>query len=145
MKILCLNTESGLVPVYASDVDDKHKLAIGHKYWCDVKRARNYEFHKKFFALIKLAFDNLPEGLEKRYPSSNTLRDDLLIRCGYTERVNSRQGPVDVAASIAFDKMGQDEFEQLYTAVWNEIARCFVDIGQNQDNEDVKEELIRFL
>jgi len=145
MKILCLNTERGLVPLYASDVDDRHKLAIGHKYWCEIKRARNYEFHKKFFALIKLAYDNLPEGLERRYPSPKTLRDDLLIRCGYTERVNSRQGMVDVAASIAFDKMGQDEFERLYADVWREIDRSFVTIGDNTESEAVKEELIRFL
>lgn len=145
MKILCLNTERGLVPIYASDVDDRHKLAIGQKYWCEIRRARNYEFHKKFFALVRLAYDNLPEGLEKRYPSPETLRDDLLIRCGYTERVNSRQGMVDVAASIAFDKMGQDEFERLYQKVWREIDRSFVEIGDSTESEAVKEELIRFL
>lgn len=143
MKLLVKNTERGLLPCYDSDMEAKKKLALGAFYWCDIKLARNYEFHKKFFALIKLAFDNLPEMLDERYPNLEALREDLLIRCGYTRRVLSRQGYVDVAESIAFDKLGQTEFEEIYKKVWNEINKNFVEIGEHP--EEIKDELIRFL
>lgn len=143
MRMLVKNTERGLLPCYESDVDERKRLALGEFYWVDIKRARNYEFHKKFFALLKLAFDNLPEGLEARYPNLEAFREDLLLRIGKTRRVLSRQGYVDVAASIAFEKMGQDEFEELYRQVWNEITKNFVELGDTP--EEIKEELIRFL
>lgn len=143
MKLLVKNTESGLLPCYESDVDERKRLALDEFYWVDIKRARNYEFHKKFFALLKLAFDNLPEGLDARYPNLEAFREDLLLRVGRTRRVLSRQGYVDVAASIAFEKMGQDEFEELYRQVWNEITKNFVELGDTP--EEIKEELIRFL
>lgn len=143
MKLLVKNTESGLLPCYESDVDERKRLALDEFYWVDIKRARNYEFHKKFFALLKLAFDNLPEGLDARYPNLDAFREDLLLRVGRTRRVLSRQGYVDVAASIAFEKMGQDEFEELYRQVWNEITKNFVELGDTP--EEIKEELIRFL
>ena len=140
MKILCRNTESGLVPMYESDLDNKKRLALGADYWCEIKLARNCEFHKKFFALIKLAFDNLPYGLDARYPNMEALREDLLIRCGYTRKILSRQGWVEVAASIAFDKLDQANFEELYRKVWNEISKCFVPF-----DDSAEEELIRFM
>lgn len=140
MKILCRNTESGLVPMYESDLDNKRRLALGVDYWCEIKLARNYEFHKKFFALIKLAYDNLPEGLDARYPNMEALREDLLIRCGYTRRILSRQGYVDVADSIAFDKLDQTAFEALYRDIWNEISKNFMPL-----DEAAEEELIRFM
>ena len=143
MRMLVKNTERGLLPCYESDVDERKRLALGEFYWVDIKLARNYEFHKKFFALLKLAFDNLPEGLEARYPNLEAFREDLLLRIGKTRRVLSRQGYVDVAASIAFEKMGQDEFEELYRQVWNEITKNFVELGDTP--EEIKEELIRFL
>lgn len=143
MRLLLQNTDRGLVPCYESDADQRARLAPGAVYWCEIKRARNYEFHQKFFALVKLAFDNLPEGLDSRYPNMEALREDLLLRCGYTRRVMSRQGYVDIADSIAFDRLGQDEFEELYRKVWNEININFVPLGESP--EAIKDELIRFL
>lgn len=143
MKILCRCTESGLVPMYESDLDSKRRLTLGADYWCEIKLARNYEFHKKFFALIKLAYDNLPECLDRRYPNMEALREDLLIRCGYTRKVLSRQGVVEVAASIAFEKLDQTAFEELYRKVWNEINKCFLPLNDVEDS--IEEELIRFL
>ena len=63
MDIYCSVTPMGLVPMYDSDFDEKRKLKEGEKVLCHISRPRNYEFHKKFFALVRLTFDNLPERL----------------------------------------------------------------------------------
>ena len=63
MEILCRVTAQGLVPIYDSDLDEKKKLREGDTVMCSIRKPRNYEFHKKFFALVRLTFDNLPERL----------------------------------------------------------------------------------
>lgn len=47
MDIYCRVTDIGLIPMYDSDLDEKHRLRIGDNVLCTIKRPRNYEFHKK--------------------------------------------------------------------------------------------------
>ena len=63
MDILCRVTTAGLVPMYDSDYDEKHRLREGETVLCTIRKPRNYEFHKKFFALVRIVFNNLPERL----------------------------------------------------------------------------------
>lgn len=48
MKIYCRVTDLGLVPMYDSDYEEKKRLKVGDTVLCDIKKPRNYEFHKKF-------------------------------------------------------------------------------------------------
>ena len=57
MKITVRNTINGLVPLYSSDLEEKRKLKIGEKYQGEVKRPRNYQFNKKFFALLNIGWE----------------------------------------------------------------------------------------
>lgn len=52
MIIYLTKTASGLKPEYSADYEEFKKLKIGQVYKCDIKKERNYEFHKKFMALI---------------------------------------------------------------------------------------------
>ena len=52
MDIYLLNTASGLKPCMDEDYEQKKKLKIGKVYKAKITLARNYEFHKKYFALI---------------------------------------------------------------------------------------------
>jgi hypothetical protein len=52
---------SGLVPINDVSYDEKKKLKIGQVYEVIIKLVRNYEFHKKYFALINCAWEYLPE------------------------------------------------------------------------------------
>ena len=48
MKLLLLNTASGLKPMYDEDYEEK-KLKIGEVYQATIKTVRNYELHKNNF------------------------------------------------------------------------------------------------
>ena len=50
--------------MYDSDLDEKHRLRIGDNVLCTIKRPRNYEFHKKYFALLRLTVANLPHLIQ---------------------------------------------------------------------------------
>lgn len=121
MKILLLNTVQGLKPMYDTDYDEKKKLKLGVVYTADIKIARNYEFHKKYFALINCAFEYLTLDIREKLfrDSIEPFRKTLQIAAGYFELVYSveRKEFVEQASSIAFDKMSESEFSELYEKV----------------------------
>lgn len=78
----------------------------------DLVQKRNYEFHKKAFALVKLIFKHT-EGWE----TESQLREALTYRAGYVDHVivNTHTGESYIKAkSWAFDKMQEDEFIKLF-------------------------------
>lgn len=52
MKILCVITETGLTPKYESDREEFKKLKRNAEVVVEIKKGRNIEFHKKYFALL---------------------------------------------------------------------------------------------
>src|SRR3990167_8342248 len=122
MKIYCQNTATGLVPLYDSDYDGKRKLKIGEVYSCEIKKERNYEFHKKFFALIKLGHENtkleMPEDAYRAY---------VTMKAGFADVYDLPSGKkMALPKSISFSNMDGDEFQKLYNAVLTVIKK---DIG----------------
>ena len=61
MQFYAVNTAAGLVPAYDDDYEQKRRLTIGETYKIKVTKARNLQFHRKYFALINCAWEYLPE------------------------------------------------------------------------------------
>jgi hypothetical protein len=114
MKLLVIKTQSGLKPVYDSDYEIYIKIPIGEQFEIEYKKQRNLKFHKKMFALFKLAFEN-----QESYLNLNDLRRDLTMTAGYyTESANVLTGEVfKHAKSISFASMDGIEFNNLYEAI----------------------------
>lgn len=144
MKIYCRVTENGLIPLYDSDMEQKRRLKIGSDVEVDIKKARNYEFHKKFFALIRLAFDNLNENLQRELGIYT--EDDLLIRLKIDLKLYKvvRYENLGCLAldSISFEKMDQFEFENFYRRAVNQIINVYL---KGVIYPQLEEELYRFL
>lgn len=123
-EIICIRQPGGaLIPATDEDADALRKIKAGDAVRVDVKRIRNYRFHKKFFALVKYAFDIWSETVPAQEykgqpvkPDFDRFRRDLIILTGRFDAVYSARGEVRVEAkSIAFANMSEDEFEQLYS------------------------------
>ena len=113
---------------YDSDYDKIKKLKAGEFYNCTISQPRNIKFHRKFFALIKMIFDN-----QEIYKSADRLRKDLLIEAGYVEVWRDFSGAIQrEAKSISFAKMSEEEFSELYSRVLDEIVENF-----NFDRKDI--------
>ncbi len=138
MDIYCKVTPYGLVPLYDSDLDMKKRLRTGSTVRCKVSNPRNYEFHKKFFALLRLTFENLPYPLVDKWNICN--EQDMLRRfkrdLGYfTDRINEYGEHEIEYLSISFGAMEQCEFEDFY--------RQCIDLVLNRYIKGIdKEELI---
>lgn len=120
MRIQCMNTINGFVPYGDDNYDKKKRLKIGEVYNVDVKLYRNYEFHKKYFALINLAWEYMTEEQCKFFNNSvDSFRKTMEIAAGWFEPIYNvaKQEWLQAPKSIAFDKMSEEEFEQLYERV----------------------------
>ena len=117
MDIFCKVTPCGLVPLHDSDLDLKKRLRVGSVVRCKVSNPRNYEHHKKFFALVRLTFDNLPLPLVEKWNIRNEY--DMLRRfkrdLGYFTNTINEYGEHEIEyLAISFAAMEQHEFEQFY-------------------------------
>ena len=144
MDIYCRVTPYGLVPLYESDYDLKKRLRVGSTVRCRVSQPRNYEFHKKFFALVRLTFDNLPFPLVGRWAIRSM--DDMLRRfkrdLGYfTSSVNELGEREIEYRSISFAAMDEHEFEAFYENCVNLVLYKYL---SGIDRQELIEEVQKF-
>lgn len=136
MEIYCRNTIAGLVPIYASDLEEKKRLKIGENYLCQIRKPRNYQFHKKFFALLNIGWENTPE-VDMPF---ETYRRWVTMRAGFYKVYHTPKGELYEPRSIAFSAMDEDSFEEVYNRVLDVILK---DTGA--DKPDVEAMLVEFM
>lgn len=144
MDIYCRVTPYGLVPLYDSDLGLKQRLRPGSTVRCRVSLPRNYRFHKKFFALVRLAFDNLPLPLVERWNVRSV--DDMLRRfkrdLGYFTATVDEAGEREIEyRSISFASMDEEEFGRFYEDCVNLVLHRYIP-GINR--QDLLEEVQNF-
>lgn len=143
MKVYCRVTDYGLVPLYDSDYEEKKKLKPGDTVLCEIKRPRNYEFLKKFFALIRLTFDNLPEHLHHALSiySEEDMLTSLKLDLGLCTTVRYGMREVIKEGSISFAAMDESEFERFYNRCIDMILHRYL---RGTDRKALMEEIERF-
>ena len=130
------------------------KLKAGQGVRATIRRTRNIKFHRKAFALFKLAFDvwEPVEPLEyKGVPVAkdfDRFRKDITIMAGFYKAVYNARGELRLEAdSLSFASMDEDRFEQVFravlTVVWNRVLRN-AGYESPEDVERVVNELMRF-
>ena len=113
---------------YDSGYEKMKRIKVGDFLECEIRKPRNYMFHKKFFSLINLLYQN-----QEIYVNINDLREDLIITAGYYRNtVNFKGETVKRPISISFANMDEHEFNDLYNAVIDVIVKCF-----NFDKQDI--------
>lgn len=128
MDIYCRVTDIGLIPMYDSDLDEKHRLRIGDNVLCTIKRPRNYDFHKKYWALLRLTVANLPHLIQQQMQifTEEDLLDCLKIDLGlFTIRWHGGRQIVKTG-SISFAKMDNTEFEKFFSRSVDAILRIYL-------------------
>lgn len=144
MDIFLLNTTSGLKPCYDEDYEEKKKLKIGQIYRAKITLVRNYKFHKKYFALINCAWAYQNEKTVEHFKHNvDCFRKTVEIAAGYCDTVYniSLKSWVDTPKSIAFDKMDEFEFRNLYDNVKRVLFTVFL---RNISEEEFTRNLINF-
>lgn len=135
MKINLVVTDMGLVAATDDDKAQLKTLKRGNVVECTVKEVRNYSFLRKYFALINCAWEYLSETQQDFfYNSKDSFRKTVEISAGHCEPVfnRTRNEWVDMPKSVAFDKLTESEFSQLYERVKDVIYQSFI-LDENKD------------
>jgi hypothetical protein len=86
------------------------RIGFGESVSVTIKRPRNPAFHRKFFSLLSLVFEN-----QDRYNDYERFRKEIVMRAGYFDEHVHLTGKVSyVAKSLAYESMDNDEFAEVY-------------------------------
>lgn len=143
MDIVLTKLPNGtLAPATEEDAEKLKKVKAGRGVTVKLTQIRNYEFHKKWFALAKFAFDMWVDTVgpqecrgQQVQPNFQRFRKDLTILAGYYDVVfNVRSEMRLEAKSISFGSMTQDEFEGLFSATIQAIlTRVLANSGLTEE------------
>jgi len=113
-----IKNKSGLYsPMDESDFEQSKGVGVGSVV--KATKARNWKFHKKAFALMKIGFEN-----QDRYETMEVYRKVITIRAGYFDTAPTKDGEeYYFAKSLSFDNMGASEFEKWYECTLNIISK----------------------
>lgn len=135
MKIIMVKTLGGVLKC-TNDADyEKLKVIKAGKFIeVDIRQKRNLKFHKKFFALIKLVFDN-----QEIFNNQDHLRKELVKEAGFYELYRALDGTqIAIAKSISFGSMSESEFSDLYNRVLDVVVKYF-----HFDKQEIMDEIER--
>lgn len=125
------------------------KLRVGTEIVGDFKRPRNYEFHKKYFALLNVGFDHFepPELFKGNIVGKNfdAFREQCIIGAGFHDVVYSITGvPRYIAQSISFANMSEDDFGDLYSKTIDVLLKYVLKNYTRDDIDEVVNEVLGF-
>lgn len=148
---------TALVPVTDEDRELLGKIGAGEIVTVELRRMRNYQFFRKWWALVNFAFDyweppNLPDDPDRTWlrkvapqKSKDRFRKDLTILAGYYDAHYRLDGSVRIEAkSISFGSMTEDEFEKLYSATIDVVLKHVLTNYTEPELQYVVDEALRF-
>lgn len=153
MTAIVLTKAAGgaLIPVDQQALDFLAKLKTGAGVTVEIKRHRNPGHHRKFFALLNLAYEAW-EPTEATYKGQvvgknfDQFRNDIVVLAGHYEMAVNLKGETRLTAkSISFASMGQDDFDALYSATVNVILAKILTKYTRDDLDNVVNQILGFV
>ena len=142
MKLNLVCVGEGFKLASEEDFEKKKKLKRGVVYECTIKEHRNYLFHKKYFSLINLSWEYLTEEQREFFHNDvDAFRKTVEVSAGHYEPMYSvaRKEWLEVPKSIAFDKLDEASFSNLYERVKDVLFRIFLgSVNQEQFENELK-------
>ncbi len=141
VKIVLHRTLSGLQAVDDADKELLAKVNVGTWVTCEIKQARNIQFHRKFFALAKLVYENLPENIH--YANQDQFLVALKVALGHCDTVICKDGSTAyIPSSISFASMDDLAFSDFYDKAVRIVVKYFLPGVTSQELENEVLDLI---
>lgn len=126
MRIRVARDGNKLKAAKTEDLSQIKRLKEGEMVLISVKRIRNPALHRKYFALLKKAFEN-----QSFFNEQEHMRKFLEMAAGHYQKCylpNRDTGEIIEQfwpKSIAYTELDGDAFQKLYDKVMDEISRNF--------------------
>lgn len=144
----------GLRPANEVDAAALQKIKTGALVLAEIKQPRNPKFHRKFFALLNLAFEywapgpvTLPDGSQiEAEKCFDRFRKDVLILAGFRKTVVNVKGEARLEAeSVSFSSMDETRFNEVYRAAfgvcWRLVLRHIPGMTEQQAENTINQML----
>lgn len=135
-----IKSPSALHPSLDADAEIMAKWKTGDIIEATVKRPRNGKFHRKYFALLGVGFNN-----QDKYETFEDFRMEVQLRAGhYHEHVTLKGTLVPVVDSVSFAKCDEDEFSKLYNGALSVILRWFMQGSTEGEINSAVDQILSF-
>jgi len=130
------NANVFFIPCEEADIAEARKLknleyVVASR---DSKDIRNLLHLRKYWTLVNLVLENLPESMSENIKTKDQLHQEFKVQTGHIEKRMSIGGHEYFAPkSISFEKMSQSDFDEYYEAV---LAFVYRHILPNVDKEE---------
>lgn len=150
-EALLVKTPGGFMPQDDDSCEALSVIGLGKVIRVKFTQPRNLKFHRKFFALVNFAFSHWEPGEleDTRWTgvvpekSKGRFRKDLIIMAGYYDATFRIDGTTRIEAkSISFARMGQEEFDKLYSSVINVVLKKILTNYTREDLDRVVDQLL---
>jgi len=120
VEMLMIKQQDGSFrPADSQSLELAAKIKAGVPTKHKVTKPRNIQFHRKYFSLLNLAFEN-----QEQYGLFEAFRDAVTMQAGWYDSHTSFSGKlVFKPKSISFSKMDDMEFNELYNKTINVILK----------------------
>lgn len=133
MKLLCKKGLRGLEPTDDAGAEALKRFKLGESVWIEVRKARNPRFHRMYFALLNLTFEN-----QERYTSFEHFRKAVQIAAGHVEELITLDGEVLLQPkSIAFDQLDDLQFQVVFSETMKVCAKLLGDLDLHELEREV--------
>lgn len=157
-----VKTETAIAsPVSDDDFEKFGKMSVGDVFRCEKWKERNYYFLRKYFALMNLTLQSLPEDFSVRktvekengetyehiehIDTVDKLRWHVMIQAGFYEQKITLGGRmIYQIQSIAFDEIDDVRFSEIYEGCKNAIWRFFLPELDKTQRMIFEEQLLNF-
>jgi hypothetical protein len=149
--IVLIKTAGGaLIPADPQAAEFIAKMKLGAGVSAAVKKHRNPRFHRKYFALLNLAYESW-EPADKEFrglavqKNFDRFRKDVIIAAGWYDVVVNINGDVRAEAkSINFSSMDDSEFADLYSKTVDVVLHRFLTNYSRDDLDSVVDQIMSF-
>jgi hypothetical protein len=112
-------------------------------YKVKITKPRNIKFHRKYFALLNLAFENW--DVDGDYKNFDVFRKNIAILAGFYKQAYNLQGVIVLeAVSIDFSSMDDVQFEKLFSASIDVILKHVLKNYKRDDLDRLLMDILRF-
>ena len=139
MKLIGKRNELGNIEITGGeDIDKYHNVRRGIEISIELRQTRNINFHSKFWKLLHITFDNMPDEWQEKIQSPSRLLEEIKISLGLFETYFSKDGKEIIRlGSISFAKMDEAKFSAFY----NKSVQIILDNFITGDNEAFRHEV----
>lgn len=150
MKIWVYKSESKLNPATSEDKEKVNKMPVGEPFQISYVQQRNPAFNRKYWALVNLVLQNLPETVEESLMQNHQFRiktkEDvhfyIKLKNGFVEKKYiGKDGNIAwVPKSISFDNMDEMEFQEFFDKAVDTACELLT-----VESDEIMKEIMRFV